>query len=225
MAFWGLISKRERYGLTLRGYIILAGMSIALLVLGAWNLLPFLAVNVPVVGDIMVVEGWLPRYAIATAVRDFKKEDYKLLVTTGVPFGVGSPLRIYGTSADLAASCVRSMDFDEEKLVAVSTPDVKRHRTYESALQLKKWLKSKGLKIKALNIYTLGPHARRSRLLFRCVFAPEVEVGVIAVNSRDYEPNRWWTYSSGVRQVLDEAIAYIYAKFFFSPYESSSASS
>ena len=218
MAFWGLISKRERYGLTLRGYIILAGMSIALLVLAVGNLFPFLAVNEPVAGDIMVVEGWLPDYAIATAVRDFKKENYKLLVTTGVPFGIGSPLRRYGTSADLAAVIVRSMGFDEEKLVAVSTPDVKRNRTYESALQLKKWLQSTGLKITALNIYTLGPHARRSRLLFRCVFAPDIEVGVIAVNNRGYEPNRWWTYSNGVRQVLDEAIAYIYAKFFFIPY-------
>jgi len=224
MAFWGLISKRERYGFTLRGYIILAGMSIVLLVLAVLYLLPFLAVTDPVAGDIMVVEGWLPRYAIATSVRDFKKEKYKLLVTIGVPFGIGSPLRRYGTSADLAASCVRSMGFDEEKLIAVSTPDVKRHRTYESAVQLKKWLRSSGLKIKALNVYTLGPHARRSRLLFMSVFAPDVEVGVVAVNSRDYEPNRWWAYSSGVRQVLDEAIAYVYAKFFFSPHESSGAS-
>ena len=216
-AFLGLISKRERYGLTLRGYIIIAGMTIVLLILVVGYLYPFLAVSDPVAGDIMVVEGWVPRYAIERAARDFKKEDYKLLVTTGVPFGIGSPLRRYGTSAELAASCVRSMGIDEERVVAVSTPDVKRNRTYESAIQLKEWLKSKGLKIKALNIYTLGPHARRTRMLYMYVFAPDVEVGIIAVNSKDYEPNRWWTYSSGVRQVLDEAIAYLYAKFFFYP--------
>jgi len=214
MAFWGLISKRERYGLTFKGYMILGGTSIVLLVLVAFNLYPFLAINDPVAGEIMVVGGWLPDYAFASAVNDFKKGKYKLLVTIGSPFDVGSPLRKYGTSADLAAKIIKEIGFDEEKLVALSIPNVKRNRHYQSPLQLKKWLQSNDLNIKALNIYELGPHARRSRLLFMRVFAPDVDVGVIAVSSKDYEPIRWWAYSSGVRHVLGEAIDYIYAKFF-----------
>jgi len=64
---------------------------------------------------------------------------------------------------------------------------------------------------------TLGPHARRSRLLFQKAFGKEVKVGVISVEDRDYDPAHWWRSSEGVREVLGEAIAYFYAKFFFSP--------
>ena len=114
----------------------------------------------------------------------------------------------------MAAEIIKEIGFDEEKLVALSIPNEKRNWHYQSPLQLKKWLQSNDIKIKALNIYELGPHARRSRLLFMRVFVPDVKVGVIAVHSNDYEPNRWWAYSSGVRHVLGEAIDYIYAKFF-----------
>jgi hypothetical protein len=218
MAFWGLISKRERYGLTLRGAIVFTCFGIVLLVFFACNLFPFLALSAPVAGDIMVVEGWLPDYALVSALDDFKKDRYKLLVTTGVPLQIGSHLSKYGTLAEIAAATIRAMGFDKESLVVVSTPAVKRDRTYESALQLKKWLQISGHKVKALNVYTLGPHARRTRLLYRYVFAPDVDIGVIAVTSRDYEPNRWWNNSNGLRHVLSEAIGYIYAKFIFKPH-------
>jgi hypothetical protein len=218
MAFWGLISKRERYGLTLRGAITLACFGIVLLVFVVCNLFSFLAISEPVVGDIMVVEGWLPDYALASALDDFKRGRYQLLVTTGVPLESGSHFSEHGTYAEVAAATIRAMGFDEENLVAVSTPAVKRNRTYESALQLKKWLQVNGHKVTALNVYTLGAHARRTRLLFNYVFAPEVDIGVIAVTSREYEPNRWWNYSSGLHDMLKETIGYIYTKFFFKPY-------
>ena len=148
MAFWGLISRRERYGLTLRGAIILACFGIVLLVFVACNLFPFLALSEPVVGDIMVVEGWMPDYALASVLDDFKKERYKLLVTTGVPLQVGSHLSKHGTYAEIAAATIRAMGFDEESLVAVSAPAVKRNRTYESAQQLKEWLQINGYKVR-----------------------------------------------------------------------------
>ena len=40
-------------------------------------------------------------------------------------------------------------------------------------------------------------------------------VGIIAVANADYNPKQWWRYSDGVREVIGESIAYIYAKFFF----------
>ena len=42
-------------------------------------------------------------------------------------------------------------------------------------------------------------------------------VGIIAVSNADYNPKQWWRYSDGVREVIGESIAYIYAKFFFYP--------
>jgi hypothetical protein len=44
-----------------------------------------------------------------------------------------------------------------------------------------------------------------------------VKVGIIAIPTPDYEARRWWRYSEGVRAVLGESIAYLYAKLFFHP--------
>ena len=46
-------------------------------------------------------------------------------------------------------------------------------------------------------------------------FGEEVKVGVISVANPDYDPAQWWRYSEGVRQVLSESVAYVYAKVFF----------
>jgi hypothetical protein len=62
-------------------------------------------------------------------------------------------------------------------------------------------------------------HARRTRLLFPKALGPDVEVGIIAVQTPDYDPKRWWRYSEGVRDVIGESIAYVYARFFFWPKE------
>jgi hypothetical protein len=60
-------------------------------------------------------------------------------------------------------------------------------------------------------------HARRSRLLFQKAFGPGIEVGVIAIRDREYNPRVWWRYSEGVKEVLSEGAAYLYARFLFYP--------
>jgi len=65
-------------------------------------------------------------------------------------------------------------------------------------------------------------HARRTRLLFEEALGKSITVGIIAVPNPDYDARRWWRYSDGVREVIGESIAYIYARFFFYPSVSSS---
>ena len=69
----------------------------------------------------------------------------------------------------------------------------------------------------SINVLTEGAHARRTRLLYQKAFDQNVTVGIIAVSNPDYNPKQWWRYSDGVREVIGESIAYIYAKFFFYP--------
>ena len=54
-------------------------------------------------------------------------------------------------------------------------------------------------------------------MLFKEAMGEEIPVGIIACENREYDPKRWWKTSSGVRTVLDETIAYIYAKLLFNP--------
>jgi hypothetical protein len=46
---------------------------------------------------------------------------------------------------------------------------------------------------------------------------PGVKVGIISEPNPDYDAAHWWRSSAGVREVIDESIAYVYAKFFFWP--------
>jgi len=73
------------------------------------------------------------------------------------------------------------------------------------------------LAVMNFNVLTEDVHARRTRLLFQEAFGRETTIGIIAVPDPDYDAKHWWRYSEGVREVLGESIAYIYAKFFFWP--------
>ena len=55
------------------------------------------------------------------------------------------------------------------------------------------------------------------RLLFQKALGDGIKVGIIAVPNPDYDPKYWWRYSDGVREVIGESIAYIYARLFFWP--------
>jgi len=94
-----------------------------------------------------------------------------------------------------------------------------RDRTYSSAVALREWLREHDLQVRSINIMTENAHARRTRLLFRKALGSNVAVGIIAVPNPDYDARRWWRYSEGVREVIGEGVAYIYAKVFFHPSE------
>jgi uncharacterized SAM-binding protein YcdF (DUF218 family) len=88
---------------------------------------------------------------------------------------------------------------------------------------LGKWFDQHQLQVRGINLVTEGAHARRSRLLFQEALGEDIKVGVIAVPSPDFDPKRWWRYSEGVEDVVDEGIGYLYAKFLFYPGASESA--
>ena len=84
-------------------------------------------------------------------------------------------------------------------------------------MALRDWFHDRNLAILSFNVLTEGCHARRTQLLYQEAFGKKVTVGIIAVSNPDYNPKNWWRYSDGVREVVGESIAYIYARFFFYP--------
>jgi len=102
------------------------------------------------------------------------------------------------------------MGMDEHEVIAVAAPDVMRDRTYHSALALKRWIDVNKIKAKRLDLASLGPHTRRSWILFQKAFGEEFEVGSIALSPEDYDPERWYNSSEGVRTTIGELIAYVY---------------
>ena len=68
----------------------------------------------------------------------------------------------------------------------------------------------------SIDVISFGAHARRSWILFEKVFS-SVNVGIVAISPNEYDTSRWWLSSAGVRNVISESIAYLYARFIFSP--------
>lgn len=208
-----LIRRREMWAITREGWVIaIMGLIIAMLLI-ITNIHPFLAVNAPIQADILVVEGWLPDYAIKSAIAEFKKGEYRQLITTGLPLTKGYYLAEYKNYAALAAATCIALGFDKNKVVAVPAASVVKHRTAASAIALRDWLAASALEIDSINLYSFGPHARRSWIVFKAVLNPDIQVGIIAAEPEDYNPQEWWKSSEGFRNVTGEIIAYIYARF------------
>ena len=177
----------------------------------------FLSNNVPIASKVLVVEGWLPDYALKQAIEIFRREHYKMIITTGGPLGVGSYLKEYKDYANLAKATLLALGMKDEEVFAVSAADVKRDRTYHSALALKEWISINKSRVEAFNLASLGPHTRRSSLLFQKAFSDEdgllensIEIGSFAIEPEDYNPQKWYASSAGVRTTINELIAYMY---------------
>jgi len=211
----GLFQRRVCILPTWRGWLALLSSAALILLLAGRFAYPFLALNQPIPAEVLVVEGWAPKYAFLQATEAFRKGGYKTLFITGGTIEEGSPLSDYKTYAELGAALLRKEGFPEEHLQAVPAPYVQRDRTYQSALTLKSWMIAHGGPPKSLNVISVGPHARRTHLLFERAFQGSSQVGIIAATSRDFDATHWWRYSQGVRSVIDEAIAYLYARFVF----------
>jgi hypothetical protein len=176
---------------------------------------PFLSVTKPVAANVLVVEGWLPDYALHHALDEYRKGGYELLVTSGGPLESGHHLSAYGDYATLAAATLRKMGMDPKSLVEAPAIKVERNRTYESAREVRAKLGSLSITIRGVNVVTEGPHARRTRLVYRRVFPPGTKVGVIATSSQEFDPDHWWRSSEGIKATFTEAIGWIY-EFIFS---------
>ena len=61
-----------------------------------------------------------------------------------------------------------------------------------------------GKNIAALDVVTLGVHARRSRALYREAFGPSVQVGVISIPDPECPQQGWWKRKKGWYLMLKE---------------------
>ena len=175
----------------------------------------FLALQDSVPGGVLVVEGWVTDDVLGRATEEYRQGGYVVWCVTGEPLDKGGPLNDYGDYATLTVATFEKLGGTPGVLHPVTWKTVRRDRTYASALALKAWLRERGLPAEKVNVVTRGVHARRSRLMYQKAFGPGTRVGVIAVPEPNFDTERWWTTSGGFRAVVDETVAYIYARCFF----------
>jgi hypothetical protein len=101
----------------------------------------------------------------------------------------------------------------------LEAPGVKtyRQRTLESARAVRDRLRELGIRPQGINVISEGPHARRTWATYRRVFRGDaVPVGVINVPPQDYDPERWWASSDGVKNTIAEGLGWLYEALFSS---------
>jgi uncharacterized SAM-binding protein YcdF (DUF218 family) len=212
------VRRKEVWRLSWRGWLLLLAVTIALVWIALLNAYSFLALNEPVQTDIAVVEGWMNDYAIRIAVDEIRKGQSRAVFCTGGPVpGTGGYTNDFNTVASVGAERLIAWGLPREFVHTVASRESARDRTYSSAVVLKRYFRENGFEVRAVNVMTETTHARRTLILFQKALGPEIAVGVIPIFNPDFNPDKWWRYSDGVRDVIGEWIAYIYAKLFFSP--------
>ena len=170
----------------------------------------FLSMSRPVEANVLVVEGWLPDYALQEAVNEFRNGHYQYLVASGGPIEKGHFITGYDTYAAIAAATLRKLGFPNDRLIEAPAAKTFRNRTFESAKRVRTKLNDLGLNLQGLNVVSEGPHARRTWMVYRKVFGQMTEVGVIAVTPQNYDPERWWASNEGLKSTLTEGLGWAY---------------
>jgi uncharacterized SAM-binding protein YcdF (DUF218 family) len=215
-AFLGCVERREQWSLTWRGRLILSLAVVLVAVFTVRGVHSFLSLHQPVESSVLVIEGWIPRYALTGFVAQCS--NYSHIYTTGGPtLGDLDSADVSDTHASVARSRLLRAGVPQDKVHMVPAKHLGRDRSYTSALTLREWARTNGVTLTSFNVVTMGPHARRSRLLYRKAFGDHVKIGVISLEDQQYDSRHWWRYSEGIRNVISESAAYLYVRVFFDP--------
>ena len=171
----------------------------------------FLAVTDPVKASVLVVESWFwSRPAMREAAAEFKNGGYDCVICVGgqeaQKRGVNQP-----SNSELAADRLVELGVERQYVHAVALPATEREYTIGSARAVHEWLHRERPGTKAVNVFTLGVHARKSQLLFKKVLGHEVGVGIISGAEDAYNVSWWWASPAGIYLVFRNTVGYLYA--------------
>jgi len=172
-----------------------------------FRLYPFLAQNAPLPQtELVIIEGWLEDTALAQVVAEAGSN--VLFITTGGPIKLGASLLKEKTYAEVTTARLHKLGVSS--VLTAAAPDTSKDRTYASALAVRRLLEERGLLGCSANLYSLGAHSRRSFLLYRLAFGPEVPLGVVALESEECNLHHWWSSSPAFKHVLSELTSWFY---------------
>ena len=115
------------------------------------------------------------------------------------------------STATDAASYLKSEKVPDSLVIAVETNHIIHSKTYTSALDVKKWLENNHMdKGRAITIFTMGPHARRSLVCYKKAFGKSAETGVIACKDKRITADNWYKTLRGWKDIIYETAGLIY---------------
>ncbi|HET9822092.1 MAG TPA: hypothetical protein VFQ16_09740 [Burkholderiaceae bacterium] len=218
MSAW--FRRREIVLPTWRSLLLLLGVVAALCVLAGRGLGGWLSVTEPIDGAegaparVLVVEGWLAVPELEAAAAFARARGYTQVATSGGP--INDPFNRFENFAERAAAVLRAR-LPGVSVRALPTPPTAQNRTYASAVWVRDGLRAQGALPAALDVYSLGPHARRTRWMYQLAFGEGTRIGIVAGTPLESDPLHWWTGSESAKAVLGEAISLAWTACCFRP--------
>jgi uncharacterized SAM-binding protein YcdF (DUF218 family) len=164
--------------------------------------------------EVLVVEGWIGPDGVDAAAAEFEQHGYQYIVSTGgLTTGEGWSKAGWSYAEGAASELIR-FGIPKDKIVVAPARNTESHRTYECAAAVRHALQSRGIHTKNLNVFTLGPHARRSRLVFAKVYEAGTQVGVIGWAPSGDKNVPWWKSSTRAKEMVAETAGYLYEALF-----------
>lgn len=159
--------------------------------------------------DILVVEGWIGRQGVSAAAAEFSRGGYRYIVCTG-SLTSGRWEDKPTSYAEMAAREMIRLGVPQANILVAGAETTERQRTFECAVAVWRTLQNAGIKPEGMNVFTLGPHARRSALVFTKVNWPFTKIGVIGWVPPGAGREAWWQSSDRSRELLEETVGYWY---------------
>ncbi|MQY79761.1 MAG: hypothetical protein GH151_11290 [Bacteroidetes bacterium] len=120
----------------------------------------------------------------------------------------------FASYAELARNRLISLGIDSSIIKAIESKRVKINKTLTSALAFRDWLKTTDLKVKGINIVSMGTHARRTWMTYNKILDKKYDIGVISLP--DYNAHTPRSYK--VLKTIRETIRIVYYWFILIPY-------
>ena len=213
-----LFQRRQVWLPTFWGALLLLALAAALglwLVRSAYTLL---TPHAPApAARTLVVEGWLDAPELRQAVAVVRSGGYERVLTTGGPIEPLIDVGGWKSFALRAAAQLRAEGLTTVPVIALPAPETAQERSYVSALMVRAWVKQNDPTLAAIDLYSAGVHARRSRLLFQLAFGPGVTVGVLSSAPTDFDARHWWRSSIGTKSVMSETLSLAWTTCCFWP--------
>jgi DUF218 domain len=204
-----LLKRRTIPVPTLLGWVCLLGIIIAPCACWWFRGESFLSVTERRPAEILVVEGWIGREALRAAAIEFREDGARIIVTTGALSNERWSEHRY-SYADMARFELIQAGVPADRILAAPAVQVETQRTFEMAAAAFRVISATGSPVTAVNVFTIGPHARRSRMVFRKVFQPGIKVGVVSWAPPNYSTERWWHSSERAGDFLKETACYFF---------------
>jgi hypothetical protein len=206
---FSLFRRRTVWLPTLLGWICLLFLFGGLGVLWWVNAESLLSPTERLPAEVLVVEGWIGKQGVLAGGEEFRRGGYRYAITTGGT--VGERWNEPGwTYAETARRELIAAGLPKDEVLAARPLETANARTFQAAAAAWRTLDAAGIRPQAVDVFTLGPHARRSRLVFAKIFGGQARVGVVAWEPAEYTEVPWWRSSERVRETFAETGAYLF---------------